>query len=78
MQSTVVKINALYVVFFSMFFVPINFSKVFQIDIKEQRCIEYQTDLHSMGHFYAIDSPTDVCTSWKNASGNSTFSNIPL
>ena len=64
--------------YFSMFFVLINYSKVFQIDIKEQRCIEYQTDLHSMGHFYAIDGPTDVCTSWKNASGNIAFSNIPL
>ena len=63
---------------FFMFFVLINYSKVFQIDIKEQRCIEYQTDLHSMGSFYAIDGPTDVCTSWKNASGNNIYSNLAL
>ena len=65
-------INA-FISYFSMFFVLINYSKVFQTNIKKQRCIEYQTDLHSMGHFYAIDGPTDVFTSWKNASGNSSL-----
>ena len=31
-----------------------------------------------MGSFYAIDGPTDVCTSWKNASGNNIYSNLAL